>query len=266
MELREKVADAVMLIEAALVVHAQPVVMSSFGKDSMVLLDLVKRAGVQLPIVFFREPFFPKKYEFAEAVIREEEYVVYDYPPRITYVSCGESAIEIVNMHDSVLGAAPIYLPTGIVKPTEGQHYLCGLKDIYEKPLGTFAFPWDLVMVGHKSSDKDPILNSVVLNTSYHEGKPSVLLPLKDFTDEDVWDYTVQQGLPINKKRYNEHNNWREFSDTTHNPDYFEACTACIDLRSPATVWCPKIQAEIPNISKSVRQLRSLDLPQYVGG
>ena len=36
----------------------------SGGKDSMVLLHIMRGMGIELPLVFFREPWQPSKYKF----------------------------------------------------------------------------------------------------------------------------------------------------------------------------------------------------------
>lgn len=264
--LPDKVRYALSLIKEIVSQHENPIVFSSFGKDSMVLLDLIKKADLKLPVLFFREPHCPKKYLFAHAIILAEGYRVYDYPPFQTYFSKRGETVEILNLHQGPVGGGAIYLPTGIKPPKLGEAFLCGRWDLYEKPtcIG-YAFPWDLGLVGHKGSDTDPILGPCPVNTHFQPGSPDLLLPLKDFTDEDVWRYTIEQGLPINEHRYNRADNWREFSDLTYNPDYFHACTACLDSDSPAEVFCPKLQRAIPNISGEVRKLSpEAEFPAYL--
>jgi hypothetical protein len=259
-------ADAALeLLSEILPRHERPVVLSSFGKDSMVLLDLVERTGRKLPILFFREPHCPKKYLFAERVIRERDYVVYDYPPRYTMVSAAKGVIEIISFYETLPGSLPLYVPTGIKAPVPDQPFLCGLADIYGKPLGSFGFPWDVMLIGHKSSDVDPTLGEIPLNTSYAPSRPAVLLPLRHFTDEDVWTYTKLRHLPVNRLRYAELCGWREFDDITYNPDYFYACTACIDPTQPEEVHCPKTGERIRTAADRVRQLKSPNLPSYIG-
>lgn len=233
--------------------YARPVVYSSFGKDSMVMLDLVERAGLRPPILFHREAFFPLKYEFADQIISARHYEVHDYAPIGMQVAKRAGVIEIVNRHQS--GAACDWTPIGIRAPEPGLPYLCGYQDLYNKPLAPFDFPWDLAFVGQKSSDVDPILGGVPLKTQLHEradGGATIAFPLRDFTDADVWEYTLAHSLPINEKRYNRSEGWKEFADITFNPDYFHACTACIDRDQPERVWCPKVERMIWNASETI--------------
>jgi hypothetical protein len=256
----KKLTDAVDLISTLLKRYKNPAIMSSFGKDSMVMLDLIERNfDRKLPVIFHREPFFPRKLDFANMVIASKGYTVYDYAPSaVTLIKSG-SSMEFVNWYH-VGGKKYSYLPTGVVEPVPGEPYLCGLNDIYHKPISSnFAFPWDLVFVGHKSSDKDPAFGDVVLHVDVkqNEGGPDYAFPLRHFTDEDIHTYHKHFKVPINSMRYKsvgEYPNakFEELSDVHYNNDYYPICTRCIDRDGPASVVCPLTGLEISNISKEV--------------
>jgi len=238
--------------------------MSSFGKDSMVLLDLIKSAGFKLPVLFFREPFFPRKYEFANKIILDNDYVVYDYPPLKTALMKGNGQVEVINLYQVGTEREYIYLPTGISQPIKGESFLCGLNDLLAKPTGTFRFPWDTILIGHKSSDHDPMFGEVKLKTdTVRTGPIKLVLPLKDFTDEDIWEYHRLFSLPVHESRYDSTNGWKEHKNLTANPDYFPACVRCIDRDEERTVFCPKVGKRIRNISGAVEYL-TVDLPKYI--
>lgn len=275
-ELRSKVSEAVELIALQVGLHQRPITLSSFGKDSMVLLSLVEKAGLKLPLLSFREPFHRQKYEFADKVIRERDYVVYDYPPVQTMISVWGEEVEILNLHS--MPGKLLYLPTGIKPPVAGKPYLCGLVDLYQKPVcsGGYGFPdggyWDLLLIGHKSSDVDPILGQIPIKSSFVKGEtagfPDLLFPLRHFTDADIWSYTEAEGLPVNDRRYNRDADWEEFEDITYNPDYFHACVECMHPCRLTQVFCPRIQQLVPNLSHRLRHFHSaaLKLPAYLAG
>lgn len=262
--MKEKLTKARELIVRVLEEYSRPVVMSSFGKDSMVMLDIIKRMGHKFPVLFHREPFFPKKHEFANTVIAENKYVVYDYPPLTTAMTKKGAAVEIVNYYQ--VGGDSIYLPTGIVPPEEGKEFLCGRDDLYLKPTGTFKYPWDVGFVGHKSTDRDPILGAIPLRVDIRHNFNSAdyAFPLRHFTDADIWEYHRQFGVPVNEKRYDPSNNFRERGEIEFNNDYYHACTLCLDRDAPQGVFCPKFKKTIPNISRQVRYVEPT-LPDYVG-
>lgn len=253
MTLAKKIAVAKNVIRTISPHYKKPIVMSSFGKDSMVLLHLVEQCGPQLPVLFHREPFFPKKYQFADLIIQQRDYNVYDYPPTGVSISKKGKVMEIINWYS--VGRKFTYLPTGIKEPKPGEPFLCGYEDLYKKPtVPSHSFPWDLVFVGHKSSDVDVLLGEVPLlvDLKKNENGPDYVYPLRHFTDQDIWDYHTLHNIPINVKRYDPANNFKECEDITFNNDYHPACVRCIDRDNPVMVRCPLIDKEINNISSEL--------------
>lgn len=251
-ELQGKVETAKKFIRQVMNAYRAPVVMSSFGKDSMVLLDLLKDENI--PLLFHREPFEPLKYAFANKIIEQRGYVVYDYPPTSTQVVKNGTAVEIVNKYQ-VGPKAFTWLGTGVKAPEEGKPFLCGYRDLYSKPVSLFEYPWDVAFVGHKSTDHDPILGPIPLTVDLKasEGACDFAYPLRHFTDADVWEYIEAHGIPYNERRYDKANGYREFSDVTFNNDYYLTCIKCMDRDEPAAVLCPRLNCEITNISGMIR-------------
>lgn len=254
MTLDDKITLAEMTISKVMAAARRPAIMSSFGKDSMVMLEIVRRMEIDLPIVFHREPFLPHKYRFANKVIDQWGLTVYDYAPSQTFVQMEGACVEVLNAYDS--GARPMLLPTGISKPGEGERTMCALHDFYLKPTGTFNYPFDFVFVGHKSSDVDPIYGAVPLysDVANNVGTPSVAFPLRYFTDDDVWEFHERFDVPIHHERYEKvDGKWRERSDKSLNPDYFPACTACMKPNG-GNVACPRMGGMVvSNVSDQLR-------------
>ncbi len=252
----DKVADAIELIRYT---ADNSVVMSSFGKDSMVLLDLVKRAGFKLPVLFFKEPFFPEKYAYANKVILQEGYAVYDYAPSKTGVLKKNGNTEIANFYQ--IGEEFLFLPTGVIEPLPNHPFLCGFRDLLSKPTGSFKFPWKTMYVGHKSSDVDPLQGPVPLSTSVlRVGIGKLVFPLRYFTDEDIWAYHKERNIPAHDTRYRD---GKELEDKTFNPDYFPACTRCLDRDREDEVMCPLLRRKVKNVAAEYE----VELPplEYMG-
>jgi 3'-phosphoadenosine 5'-phosphosulfate sulfotransferase (PAPS reductase)/FAD synthetase len=265
MNLDTKVESAKELIRTVMVRAKNPAVMSSFGKDSMVVLHLIRSMGYQLPVIFHREPFFPRKYRFANKVIDEWDLSVYDFPPAHTEVQQKGTEFEIINHYP--VGNRTCYLPTGIVDPGPDEVPLCGLQDVYLKSTGTYQYRWDFVFHGHKSSDMDPICGAVPLVSDVANNLhcANVAFPIRFFTDADVWEYSETYGVPVHHERYEKIDGaWRERVDKTDNPDYFPTCVACM-RRDGGPVPCPKLNGlTVSNISSQLRWAQKLNLP-YMG-
>lgn len=247
-------------IEKIVSEYKRPAIMCSFGKDSMVLLHLIRSKGITLPVIFHKEPFYPEKYEFANKVIKDWGLTVYDYPPLDTAVFKKNGHIEILNYYQA--GAKSVILPTGIIEPDYTKKYLCGLTDLLQKPLGNYTYQWDVVFIGHKSSDVDPLQGAVPLHLDLkvNLGSVDLAFPLRDWTDDDIWDYTEKNDVPCQTNRYI---NREEIEDKTYNSDYFPVCTRCLDKDNPMQVDCPKLNMAINNISSLVNQVEDIKLDYY---
>jgi 3'-phosphoadenosine 5'-phosphosulfate sulfotransferase (PAPS reductase)/FAD synthetase len=246
-------------------------VMLSFGKDSMVLAELIRRAaprspmrahGFPLPVIYHRDPWFPHKHEFAERVIKSWAMEVHDQPPMECGVKVKPDMLELVARYS--FGSGVMDVPKNVCAPTEyaRRDYICGRLDWIDQPkVALQSRPWQQVLHGHKSSDVDPFEGHVPLNASAAiVGGIRVVFPLRDWTDADIWDFIESERVPYQKTRYQDR---EELIDKWLNNDYIHACTACIDPREKRqTVYCPKLRIQVPNVGGKV--LRFEEKPDYI--
>jgi 3'-phosphoadenosine 5'-phosphosulfate sulfotransferase (PAPS reductase)/FAD synthetase len=75
--------------------------------------------------------------------------------------------------------------------------------------------------------------------------------PLRDWTDEDISNYTLSNHILYDENRYDARVVSKE--DKSLNSDYIQACMRCVDKREGDFVQCPKLQADIENISRFIR-------------
>ena len=163
-------------------------------------------------------------------------------------------------------GVEMLDLPINVCAPEEypRRDYICGLMDFLMQPKSVAVKqPWDVIFHGHKSSDVDQFEGHVPLNAqSTMIGGMRVVFPLRDWTDEDIWNHTEEYKLPVQTTRYRDR---KEIVDRWHNPDYTHACTRCIDTREERKmVYCPKLNMGVANVGDRVLKLEGL--PKYVGG
>lgn len=239
------------IIEKCLMHFKSPVIACSFGKDSIVMLHiLIKRMNLTLPVIFWRESFFPKKYSYANRIIEDWDLQTIDYPSAHSAVIKKNGVMEIFNYH--TMGGKFMILPTGVCAPEPGEKQLCGLKDLLEKPKGAYQFPYDLIFMGHKNSDVDPCHGAVPLHVDINISRnaAATAYPIKNWNDSDIWQYIEENDVPIHHDRYEKVDGaWRERDSKVLNPDYFPACTSCIDPDSPRAVYCPKMGCMVPNVA-----------------
>jgi hypothetical protein len=258
-----KLDDTIGRLEEWLERFERPVVMSSFGKDSMVMLFIIfKVMEKKLPVIYHGVPWSPWKNDWAQDIIKRWDLEVYDYPPIATGIKVKPDRLEINNRYqvgkDWEHG---IDAPVNIIPPKK--NWICGLK-IVTRPKGTFNYPWNLTLIGHKSCDVDQFEGHLPLKSDLVEleGYPAFGFPLKEWNDIDLWEFIEARRIPFQSGTRYIGRKEIEFKD--FNNDFIEACTACIDPRNPAQVFCPLVNREVDNVSDKVMKFEGR--PTYIGG
>lgn len=224
----------------------------------MVLLHLLRKAGCRFPVVCFREPWMPWKQRFANRIIEEWNLTVWDWHPQYVQLCKGMGRIDILNFYS--FGQEPIMLARGTERPDGGNigcDYLCGRDTFLSRPLGTFTPPWDLAFHGHKSCDEDACSGKVPLQLDIKDTPGSVasVFPLRNWSDEDIFEYIDEHNVPYDTTRYEKTSDgWKVITkDKKYNPDYYHTCLKCLDPQEGAYVQCPKLNnLQINNISNRV--------------
>jgi len=253
--MQEKIQKSKDLISLMLGKFKRPCLLWSGGKDSMVLLHLTKfELGLELPLVCWREPWMPWKQKFVNQVIQDWNLEVWDWAPSAVQLCQGNGRIDVLNHYQiSPAGNQPdfLILARGTEPPVEGEQYLCGVETFLSRPVGTFNFPWDCLLHGHKSSDEDPTSGGIPLKTDVVQNPLSAaaIFPLRDWTDEDIFAYARQKEVPLDPSRYSD---GKILKDKHFNPDYYPACFNCVEKGGPEFVSCPKYRCEMNNVSSMV--------------
>ncbi len=257
--MENKINKSLEIIKICLSKAKMPVIWSSFGKDSLVLIHLIRQINKNIPCLFQREYINPKAYEHSQNIIKNWELKVYDFPPMDTALQKhiyenGDIEWEIQNYY-SIGRNNNFTIPTGIVDNANSK--ICALQDIYIKPFAFVNYIWDVTFIGHKDADTDAFYNDMTLNNYvYKHDLQTFVFPLKDWSDQDVWNYIDQNKIDYNAKRYvREGKSWRgQYKDVSYNPDYFECCLECMKPDYKDLVYCPKKKIYIKNISHLIKK------------
>ena len=238
-----------------------PCILWSSGKDSQVLLHLIRSMGHNLPVVTFQEPWQRGRLDFTQAVAAEWNLTLYDFPPSELGLNRGNGRIDIMQRFQ--LGNFSLWLARGTEPPRAGEPFQCGI-DWLSRPTGGMQFPWDAAFHGQKSSDEDPCSGRVPLATDMiaSPGCPAALYPLREWTDEDVFAYCEINQVPLDPLRYGRIDGEMAVfkNEKVGNPDYYRTCTACLDPDQPEVVECPKFRCQVNNVSAAAPWIK-LDLP-----
>lgn len=217
-------------IREALAAAAAPVVACSFGKDSVLLLHLVREQQEDVPVLWLRQDLLPQQRAFAERLIIEWDLTVYGVLPIDQYiVPAANGRLSLIREYGFNGDSFPV-----VHDIVSGDR--CALKLAQAKTPMPIEFPFDLVFTGFKESDSHPLLGRLAWPENATIGGARLCAPLRNLTDELVWQATLDLHLPYNQAKYDAH---REAAD----PDCVVACTNC--LAGPGRVYCPDEQREI---------------------
>lgn len=247
--LYDKESSALALIGEQMRRSQNPIVLCSFGKDSIVLLHLCLRFK-KVPVLFFRFAKFHEKHAHALSVMQAWDLEVYDmWPEMVTEYQHGDF-FEVLHGYRVSVNAV-IHLFSGIRKRRdEESQYLCAVDDLLARPRSfSHTFPWDVIFHGHKGTD-DPEIGTTgaIVEPISVLGPSRVVTPFVDWTDHDIWAYIRKYDLPYDRRRYDE-------QDETTSPDKYPTCYRCLDTHLIGQmVECPKYRKPLLNIARTEAQ------------
>ena len=242
----DKERAALTLIRAQLAIAERPIVLCSFGKDSIVLLHLCLRIR-KVPVLFFKFAKFHEKSAHALSVMQAWDLEAFDMWPTTVDDYQHEQFFEI--LHGYRTGPDHyIYLASGIRKRRDDDtRYLCAVSDLIGRPRSfDHTYPWDVTFLGQKGTDDIEFCQSApIVNPVTPMGLTRGVVPFVDWTDEDIWRYIHRYDVPYDRSRYDQRNE-------ATSPDKFPTCYHCLDSSlAGRLVLCPKHETLIPNIAKS---------------
>ena len=216
---------------------ANPCVACSFGKDSMVVLDIARRFQPDIPVVYIEQFPIESKHAFARQVAKAWNLNMVNIRPSWRTFYGKKGHVEILTVYHLNQDGC-LVIPAEPTLELDESNAICGL-DALNEPLPRPDVPcFDGVFIGQRNDDKDIVLGDLRIagNESVLQGGIAYVYPLKDWTSKDVWDYHRRYEVPANEARYGN-------NDPDANNDVWNICTRC--LSGEGEVYCPKDQTTI---------------------
>lgn len=240
----------------ALSTAAKPMVMVSFGKDSLVLIDLLAAHGVKA-VLYLEDDDEVIDRPFIQSVVDR-------YGLSVTRMNRGRGMFFVVKDQPLFL-AFPFVsrqhftpVPTNMIPYTSScQDFQC-VDEMLSNERGAVlpSYDPDFVFCGFKKTDVNAkgcltflnLLGADVVNdrlarisalTEIAPGLP-LCLPLLHWTDDQVWAYLKDRGLPWSHEVYDAAGQRR--------PTEKQWCFRCHDPRESSIVFCPKLGRNVLNL------------------
>lgn len=217
------------IIKNVLATAKSPAVLWSAGKDSMLVMALVREIDKNVPVIWFRSG---ENEKFAKQVILDWDLEVWSWEPSDVYVLPNDGGLSLVR--EQAFG--PQRFP--VLMDIENGDRCIGEFLIERTPR---LFPhFDAILMGYKDIDYHWTLggSGFCPDDGWELGRAKVYAPIRHMMDSDVWQATRKLGVPIDEERYT-----RGGAD----PSTLQACSSCLQT-GQNEVWCKKEKKYIPRV------------------
>jgi hypothetical protein len=199
---------AIEKIRAALATSKHSAVLSSFGKDSVLLLDLVRSERPDTPVIWFRVGVDER---YAKWAIGSWNLTVFHWHPASVYTLRKGSDVSMVHEYHINGAVLPVVVD---LRLSAGSSEFCGTLS-YRTRTPNFFLPFDTLFVGWKDHDTHWVKGDAPLRPDgYTLGGAKLIAPLRHLTDDAVRAAIHDRKIPF-----------------TPTPDELPVCRQCLSGR-----------------------------------
>jgi hypothetical protein len=252
----ERKARAEQSLTELLASSERPVVLSSFGKDSLCLLALIESLRVRVEVAYFELGAVKKAHRFAQRHISGMDFATTLLRPHKTLIVAGAAGADVAYEFFLVSGDA-FQIVGATFDPSPSARLTCGLTVGLVKEGRHDPYGWDAIISGRRSSDVDPTVGSLKFDSEVAvlENGTRIAMPLLDWADEDVAYFLSRHPSwsPDSKRYFSENGRYRSWQDETVNPDWAPICVRCHSAHSGDVIICPLMLRAAPRANRLER-------------
>lgn len=247
-ELREptgfdaRISQSLATMERALARARKPVILSSFGKDSLCLLALSKELRIEVTVAYFELGAVRRSHQFAQRFITEQQLPVTLLRPHNTLIATGVGGADLAYRFDLANGDS-FTIVGATFDDRPHSNLFCGLDANLIRTGRHDPYDWDLIITGRRRADIDPTLGSLEIASDNErlECGTELLMPIVELSDEDVAYFLRMRGCYApDWDRYEPAGNIiRSRTNSTANPDHAQICIRCLASVKGVAPSCP---------------------------
>lgn len=177
----------------------RPALLFSGGKDSLLLLDIVRQIR-PVTIIHFYDRLHPE----VERIFKLWDLDILSWNPSVHYFIPWNGDPVLVSEYSFGEARLPVVVP--ITATQTG----CDVERLSRDRMENFDYPFDLTLWGYKKDDERHPIMGQPFPIAFELGPTLMIAPLYHWSDEDVLEEIAKRGLP-----------YRPFSDE------LKMCLAC---------------------------------------
>lgn len=203
---------------------AHAAVAVSGGRDSLIVLDQVRKVRPDIEVLVFKTDFTANQWKVIDNLIRLWDLTVMAPPPKASYLIPNGEQLARVDEYDVGVG---VTIPV-LRDLVHSERCLWDLENRYlpVSPLG-----YDLLFVGSRQGDSSPATGQPLHKAVSRIGNMTIASPIYYWTDEQVRE--ASKELPYARE-------WYEEGDASFDTGNLLACSRCVDSGDGRPVCCPK--------------------------
>lgn len=219
-------------------------VLSSFGKDSMVLLWMLKNWWKVPTVVQFRVPWQIRRYAFANFISEmwDLEFVPHCMPSKIGLLQTSFDTQHKHVIYSYSIDGALIDVP---FEPRISGEFVCAadqMSNIVNQSNNMLPGSVDCLLSAAKQGDRDNYLFYGVGPSAlyHHTSGKAFAFPIYDWTDDEISEFTHAHSIPYDAMRYalEADSDKIKLREDAADSNKFSYCSACLNAKEP--VACPK--------------------------
>lgn len=189
----------------------RPVLLWSGGKDSTLILAMMREQNIPCDIVQIRSFWTKEQLKYSDDLIKKWNLKVFSFPPsHVSFIGEDEN---ISAVFEIAIGSQPIPLIRDVVEGTRCIAELEGQRMIAP------PMKWDIWVIGSRDDDTHYTLNKIAPPAKW--GDTELYAPLREWTREQVVEALQARGL----------------DNQTEDTGDIHLCHNC--LKGEGQVWCP---------------------------